>query len=104
LCQRYFEVLATTTDGDRNRYNGISWNNDNLNIFIPFKVTKRADGTVTIGDVGYVFTGSWVNATGQSVTGVGVRGCTISIQKTGGYTPKYGYFIKNQSITVDAEL
>ena len=104
LCQRYYEVLSTTSDNNRNRYNGVAWDSSNLNIFINFLVEKRADATVAITSIGQVFNGSWVNASGSAVTGAGKRGCTIAIQKTGGYTAKYGYFIRSQAITADAEL
>jgi hypothetical protein len=104
LCQRYFEVVAETSDNNGNRYNGIAWGVSDLNIFIPFRVTKRANPTVTISSNGHVFTGSWDSATGSAVTGTSKRGCTISIQKTNGYTIKYGYFIRSQAITSSAEL
>jgi len=38
------------------------------------------------------------------VTGASLRGCTISIQKSGGYALNKAYFIVSQSITADAEL
>ena len=104
LCQRYFEQLATNGDNDANRYNGIAWATNNLNVFIPFRVTKRANPTITISHNGEVFTGSWQSADGSAVTGQGLRGCTISIQKSSAYTIKYGYFIRNQTITASAEL
>lgn len=104
LCQRYFEVVAETSDNNGNRYNGIAWGVSDLNIFIPFRVTKRVNPTVTISSNGQVFTGSWDSATGSAVTGTGKRGCSISIQKTSSYTVKYGYFIRNQAITASAEL
>ena len=104
LCQRYFEKLATNGDNDANRYNGIAWATDNLNVFIPFQVAKRAAPTVTISNNGEVFTGSWQTADGSSVTGTGLKGCTISIQKASAYIVKYGYFIRNQTITASAEL
>ena len=103
-CQRFFEVLSSTSDGNGNRYNGVAWDSSNLNIFIPFKVTKRSSPTVTISNHGDVYNGSWVNGTGSAVTGASLRGCTISIQKSGGYTLNKAYFIKNQAITVSAEL
>ena len=104
LCQRYFEVVAETSDNNGNRYNGIAWGVSDLNIFIPFRVTKRANPTVTISSNGSVYTGSWDSATGSAVTGTSKRGCSISIQKTNGYTIKYGYFIRSQAITASAEL
>ena len=103
LCQRYFEKLATNGENDANRYNGIAWATNNLNVFIPFQVAKRVAPTVTISNNGEVFTGSWQSADGSAVTGTGLRGCTISIQKNV-YTVKYGYFIRNQTITASAEL
>ena len=104
LCQRYYEVVAQTSDNNGNRYNGIAWGVSDLNIFIPFRVTKRANPTVTISNNGQVYTGTRDYATGSAVTGKSKRGCTISIQKTNGYTIKYGYFIRNQAITASAEL
>ena len=104
LCQRYFEKLATYGENDANRYNGIAWDTDNMNVFIPFLVAKRSAPTVSITNDGEVFTGSWQAADGSAVTGTGLRGCTISIQKTGAYTVKYGYFIRNQTITANAEI
>ena len=103
LCQRYFEKLATNGENDANRYNGIAWATDNLNVFIPFQVAKRVAPTVAISHNGEVFTGSWQSADGSAVTGQGLKGCTISIQKNV-YTVKYGYFIRNQTITASAEL
>ena len=104
LCQRYYEVVSTTTDSDGNRYNGIAWSVSNINVFIPFRVTKRANPTLTISANGQVFIAAWYNATGTAVTGTSERGCTISVQRTNSYTAKYGYFIKGQSITANAEL
>ena len=104
LCQRYFEQLATNGENDANRYNGIAWATNNLNVFIPFLVAKRSAPTVSITNNGEVFTGSWQSADSSSVTGTGLRGCTISIQKASAYTVKYGYFIRNQTITASAEL
>jgi hypothetical protein len=104
LCQRYYEVVAETSDSDGNRYNGIAWATNNLNVFIPFKVTKRVNPTVVISSNGQVFTGNWQSADGSAVTGTSKRGCSISIQKTSGYTVKYGYFIRGQAITASAEL
>lgn len=104
LCQRYFETLATNGENDANRYNGIAWATNNMNVFIPFQVAKRVAPTVTISHDGEVFTGSWQSADGSAVTGTGLRGCTISIQKASAYTVKYGYFIRNQTITASAEL
>lgn len=104
LCQRYFEVVAETSDNNGNRYNGIAWGVSDLNIFIPFRVTKRANPTVTISSNGQVYTGSWQSADGSAVTGTSKRGCSISIQKSSGYTIKYGYFIRAQAITASAEL
>jgi hypothetical protein len=104
LCQRYFEVVAESSDNNGNRYNGIAWGVSDLNISIPFRVTKRANPTVTISGNGQVYTGTWDSATGSAVTGTSKRGCTVSIQKTNGYTIKYGYFIRNQAITASAEL
>ena len=103
LCQRYFEKLATNGENDANRYNGIAWATNNLNVFIPFQVAKRVAPTVAISHNGEVFTGSWQSADGSAVTGQGLKGCTISIQKNV-YTVKYGYFIRNQTITASAEL
>ena len=103
LCQRYYEKLATNGENDANRYNGVAWATNNLNVFIPFQVAKRVAPTVTISNNGEVFTGSWQSADGSAVTGTGLRGCTISIQKNV-YTVKYGYFIRNQTITASAEL
>lgn len=104
LCQRYYESLATYGENDANRYNGIAWATNNLNVFIPFQVAKRANPTITISYNGEVFTGSWQSADGSAVTGQGLRGCTISIQKANAYTVKYGYFIRNQTINASAEL
>ena len=104
LCQRYFEKLATYGENDANRYNGIAWSTNNLNVFIPFLVAKRSAPTVSITNNGEVFTGGWQSADGSAVTGTGLRGCTISIQKASAYTVKYGYFIRNQTITASAEL
>ena len=103
-CQRFYEVLSSTADGSGNRYNGVAWDSSNLNIFIPFKVTKRSSPAINISDNGNVYNGSWVNATGSAVTGASLRGCTISIQKSGGYALNKAYFIVSQSITADAEL
>ena len=104
LCQRYFEVLSSTSDFNANRYNGAAWDSSNTNIFIPFKVTKRSSPTVTISANGNVYAGGWNNATGSAVTGAAERGCTISIQTSGSYTLNKAYFIRNQAITADAEL
>ena len=104
LCQRYFEQLATNGENDANRYNGIAWATNNLNVFIPFLVAKRSAPTVTISNNGEVFTGSWQSADGSAATGTGLKGCTVSIQKASAYTVKYGYFIRNQTITASAEL
>lgn len=104
LCQRYYESLATYGENDANRYNGIAWATNNLNVFIPFQVAKRANPTITISNNGEVFTGNWLSADGSAVTGQGLRGCTISIQKANAYTVKYGYFIRNQTINASAEL
>jgi hypothetical protein len=104
LCQRYFEKLATNGENDANRYNGIAWATNNLNVFIPFLVAKRSAPTVSITNNGEVFTGGWQSADGSTVIGTGLRGCTISIQKASAYTVKYGYFIRNQTITASAEL
>lgn len=97
-CMRFYESLATTGENDANRYNGIAWATNNMNVFIPFRVTKSSSPTVSITNNGEVFTGSWQSADGHAVTGTGVRGCTISIQKSNAYTIKYGYFIRNQTI------
>lgn len=104
LCQRYFEKLATNGENDANRYNGVAWATNNLNVFIPFQVAKRVAPTVTISNNGEVFTGSWQTADGSAVTGTGLKGCTISIQKANAYIVKYGYFIRNQTITASAEI
>ena len=104
LCQRYFEKLATNGENDANRYNGIAWATNNMNVFIPFQVAKRVAPTVAISHNGEVFTGNWETADGSAVTGTGLKGCTISIQKSSAYTIKYGYFIRNQTITASAEL
>jgi len=97
-CMRFYESLATYGEGDANRYNGIAWATNNMNVFIPFRVTKSSSPTVSITNNGEVFTSNWQSADGHSVTGTGVRGCTISIQKSNAYTVKYGYFIRNQTI------
>ena len=102
LCQRYFENMSQA--GNEFRHNGIAWNTDNLNVPIAFLVEKRTTPTIASTSNGDVYTGSWVNATGVVITGTNKRGCTISVQTSGGYVVKYGYFIRGQTMTADAEL
>ena len=102
LCQRYYENLTQTSN--EFRHNGIAWSTDNINVPITFLVEKRAAPTISITSNGDVYNGAWVNATGSAVTGAGTRGCTVDIQKSSGYVVKYGYFIRGQVMTSDAEL
>jgi hypothetical protein len=69
-------------------------------------VQKRASPTLTVQDVGQIFTGSWVGADNVVVAGTGptVHGCSLDIQKASSYTEKYGYFLRNQVFSIDAEL
>ena len=102
LCQRYYENLTQTSN--EFRHNGIAWSTDNINVTIPYLVEKRATPTISITSNGDVYNGAWVSATGSAVTGAGKRGCTLDIQKSSGYVVKYGYFIRGQTMTSDAEL
>jgi len=102
LCQRYYEDMSQS--GTEFRHNGIAWSGSNMNVPIAFLVEKRAAPTITITSTGDVYNGSWQNSSGNAITGVGKRGCTVDIQKSSGYVEKYGYFIRGQTMTADAEL
>ena len=104
LCQRYYEQVATNGEGSVNRYNGIAWSSNDSNFYIPYKVTKRATPSVTYAAYGEVYIGSWTSVTNMGSHGAGVRGVTVNVVKNASYTPKYGYFIRNQTIHIDAEL
>ena len=102
-CQRYFEKF---TIGDGYRPNANAWSTGNANAAVPFGVQKRASPTLTVQDDGQVFTGSWVDADDVTIAGTGpnVHGCTLDIRRASSYTAKYGYFIRNQIFSIDAEL
>jgi len=101
-CQRYFEIVDDTSNAFR--LNGSAWSTGNLNIPVPYLVEKRAAATVTIGSAGSVYTSNFGAPSGSAVTGAGIRGCTIDVQKTGNYTVNNSYFIRNHELTIDAEL
>jgi len=102
-CQRYYEKFTLI---DAYRPNAIAWGTGNTNAAIPFTVTKRASPTLIVHASGDVFTGSWVSADGVAIAGTGptINGVSLDIQKASAYTVKYGYFIRNQIFSVDAEL
>jgi len=102
-CQRYFEKF---TIGDGYRPNAIAWSTGNTNVAVPFGVQKRASPTLIVQDDGQIFTGSWDDADDVVIAGTGptVHGCTLDVKKASSYTVNYGYFIRNQIFSVDAEL
>ena len=100
-CMRYFERIELS---DKYRLNGVAWSTESQNIAVPFIAKKRAAPTITIAAIGEVFTGTWVTPTSSEVTGATTDGATINIRKTSAFTVKYGYFIRNQDIKIDAEL
>ena len=102
LCQRYYENLSQ--ESSEFRHNGIAWSTGSINVPIAFLVEKRATPTISITSNGDVYNGAWNNASGSAVTGTNKRGCTVDIQKTNGYVVKYGYFVRGQVLTSDAEL
>jgi hypothetical protein len=104
LCQRYFEVISTNADGDSNRYLTAAWNTSNSNCYMPFKVNKRADPTLTISANGEIYTGDWYTPTSVSSIGASVIGATVLVIRTSGLVATSVYFVRNQGITASAEL
>lgn len=101
-CQRYFEKVS---DGlNQHRLLGVPWDTNSINVYFPYLVEKRAYPAVTIVSPGQTYkSGGWHTNTGSTVVGAGTRGCTLEIQVSN-LTAGTGVFIRNHSLTIDAEL
>jgi hypothetical protein len=77
LCQRYYEVFTAT---DNNRPLAAYFATGNANLWVPFKVDKRAAPTVssTLGQI-YNSTSGWISMTAISATPSGSSGDTEAV-------------------------
>ena len=103
LCQRYYERFITN---DNNRPLANYWAAGHANLWIPFKVEKRAAPTVS-ATTGTIYNGSWVNMTAIQATPTGTTGdsdgVSFMVQSSGG-SAGYAAFARNFTATFDAEL
>ena len=102
-CQRYYEILMGSGDGDAHRPVAAAWSANDANFTVLYKVTKRSDATVTASS-GQVFTGTWNDLSSVSVVGSNKVCTTINAIYTGGYVAKQALFVRSFSVTASAEL
>jgi hypothetical protein len=102
-CQRYYEILMDSGDGDAHRPVAAAWSANEANFTVLYKVTKRTDATVAASG-GQAFTGTWNNLSSVSVVGANKVCTTISAVYTGGYVAKDAIFVRSFSVTASAEL
>jgi len=105
LCERYYEIVHDAY-GEGHRPLSAAWTTANSNCFIPFRTRKRSTSSnVSITGTMQIYNGTWGDATGVVLLGsAGHTGVTLDVRRTGGYTARYVYFIRNGKVTVDAEL
>jgi hypothetical protein len=103
LCQRYYERFITN---DNNRPLANYWAAGHANLWIPFKVEKRAAPTVS-ATIGQIYNGGWVSMTAIQATPTGTTGdsdgVSFMVQSSGG-SAGYAAFARNFTATFDAEL
>jgi hypothetical protein len=103
LCQRYYERFISN---DNNRPLANYWAAGHANLWIPFKVEKRAAPTVS-ATTGNIYNGTWVNMTAIQATPTGTTGdsdgVSFMVQSSGG-SAGYAAFVRNFTATFNAEL
>jgi hypothetical protein len=103
LCQRYYERFISN---DNNRPLANYWAAGFANLWIPFKVEKRAAPTVS-ATTGNIYNGTWVNMTAIQATPTGTTGdsdgVSFMVQSSGG-SAGYAAFVRNFTATFNAEL
>jgi hypothetical protein len=103
LCQRYYERFISN---DNNRPLANYWAAGHANLWIPFKVEKRAAPTVS-ATTGSIYNGSWVNMTAIQATPTGSTGdsdgVSFMVQSSGG-SAGYAAFVRDFTATFNAEL